>query len=280
MKHLNFRGLENQFQDHKPNFALASPFPHLVLDQFLKTASCEILAKSCVAIPDDKWTNYHHVNESKFGYSEFDQLESTAREIIAELHSDAFLDWLANLTGIPNLVVDNTLDGAGFHKILRGGFLNIHTDYLSHPTIPTWSRELNLLLYLNENWSHEYGGHLELWDKKMEHAVKSIEPIFNRCVIFQCSKFSLHGHPTPLLCPVNESRNSFSAYYFTKSSKAVPLSVTNYRARSSDSVAKRIMIFLDKELLSIYSKARRYTPIKDRHISRLLKFFRRGHRSL
>ena len=38
---------------------------------------------------------------------------------------------------------------------------------------------IDLLIYLNHNWSDGNGGHLELWDKEMNCCVKKIKPNFN-----------------------------------------------------------------------------------------------------
>ena len=45
-----------------------------------------------------------------------------------------------------------------------GGFLNVHTDFLSHTRRHDWSRQINLLLYFNEGWQSSWNGNLELWD--------------------------------------------------------------------------------------------------------------------
>jgi hypothetical protein len=44
----------------------------------------------------------------------------------------------------------------------------------------------------------------------------SVEPLFNRAVIFTITSESLHGHPVPLNTPENVSRNSIALYYFTE----------------------------------------------------------------
>ena len=45
--------------------------------------------------------------------------------------------------------------------------------------------------------------------------VKSIDPIFNRCVIFNTTSESYHGHPKPLICPKSVSRKSIALYYYS-----------------------------------------------------------------
>jgi hypothetical protein len=68
---------------------------------------------------------------------------------------------------------------------------------------------------LNEDWQDEWGGHLELWDKEMSHAVEKISPVFNRLVVFATTDSSFHGHPDPLTCPVGVRRRSLALYYYS-----------------------------------------------------------------
>jgi Rps23 Pro-64 3,4-dihydroxylase Tpa1-like proline 4-hydroxylase len=77
-------------------------------------------------------------------------------------------------------------------------------------------RRLNLIVYLNKNWTTEYGGELEMWDKDMRVCVKKIEPLFNRAVIFSTTRFAYHGHPNPVNCPPNMTRKSVALYYYTR----------------------------------------------------------------
>ena len=46
--------------------------------------------------------------------------------------------------------------------------------------------------------------------------VKKISPILNRCVIFNTTNNSLHGHPESLNVPDNIKRHSIALYYYTK----------------------------------------------------------------
>ena len=101
-------------------------------------------------------------------------------------------------------------EGGGYHLIRPGGKLAVHADF--NQSDDGLYRRLNMLVYLNEGWTEEDGGHLELWDR--EHSVKRILPIFNRTVVFETSETSFHGHPIPL--PGPRSRRSVAAYYFSK----------------------------------------------------------------
>ena len=45
---------------------------------------------------------------------------------------------------------------------------------------------------------------------------KKILPTFNKMVIFSTNDFSNHGHPDPVICPLNQSRKSIALYYFSE----------------------------------------------------------------
>src|SRR5204863_6284010 len=115
---------------------------------------------------------------------------------------------------IEGLIPDPYLFGGGLHQIERGGVLSVHADYNFHPVMHV-DRRLNLLVYLNESWDPSWGGDLELWDRDMRRAVKTIEPVAGRCVIFGTTDFSYHGHPDPLTCPPEVTRRSLALYYYT-----------------------------------------------------------------
>lgn len=45
-------------------------------------------------------------------------------EVVDELNSEAFVHWLSQLTGIPELLSDDMLEGGGLHQSGAGGFLS------------------------------------------------------------------------------------------------------------------------------------------------------------
>lgn len=100
------------------------------------------------------------------------------------------------------------------HQIIPGGFLKVHADFNYHPTT-SCHRRLNLLLYLNRDWSDSWDGNLEMWAQDVSRCVKSVTPILNRCVIFATTDYAYHGHPRPLRCPAGHTRKSLALYYYT-----------------------------------------------------------------
>ena len=254
------------------NFLNAEPFPHLVLDNFLnnKTAN-KLLAEHESQGDSKRWGAYNHVNERKSGITKYDMMGETTKAVIDELSSESFLSWLENLTGICGLISDPDLDGGGLHMIEKGGFLNVHVDFLSHTTKRNWSRQLNLLLYLSKDWNSDWNGALELWDKSMTKPIQKIQPLFNRCVIFNTCEGSYHGHPTPLSCPASVQRRSLALYYFRDEGQTQPLSPTNYTARPEDSWLKARLISADRKALGLYTMLKRYCGLKDGVIQKILK---------
>ena len=73
---------------------------------------------------------------------------------------------------------------------------------------------------MNPNWESEWNGQLELWDTECKNCITSVEPIFNRAVIFDTQPkdgiLPWHGHPTPLNCPQDVYRKSLALYYYSK----------------------------------------------------------------
>lgn len=130
------------------------------------------------------------------------------------LNSLPFLQFLEQLTSIPNLIPDPNFIGGGFHEIKPGGFLKMHVDLNKHYGNQL-DRRLNVLVYLNENLDDSYGDHFELWNADVTKCVKRVLPLFNRMVVFLTMPGSYHGHPNPLTCPPDRSRRSLALYYYT-----------------------------------------------------------------
>ena len=273
MQILDLGRLEQKLPELRSSFAQASPFPYIVIDDFLDPEAAQALLDE-FGERNENWTAYNHYNERKSGLTRYEAMGPRTRAIIDVLGSRGFLAFCEKLSGIDGLMADPDLDGGGLHSIQRNGFLNVHVDFKSHTTRPTWSRQLNLLLYLNRDWQDEWGGFLELWDADVKHCVQKIKPIFNRCVVFQTSAHaSYHGHPTPLACPENVSRRSLALYYFRDEHKTLQLEPTHYRARPNESLLKHALVAADRAVLRAYSFLKRYTPINDRLVSRVMKRF-------
>ena len=198
----------------RQEYSAARPFPHVVIDDFLPPEIADRALEEFPAPGDIDWIRFRHGGALKLGSRHELQFPDFIRDLLYQLNSSVFLQFLESLTGIRGLITDPHFEGGGLHQIEPGGFVKVHADFNIHPSLRL-DRRLNLLLYLNKDWKEEYGGHLELWNPAMSHCEKRILPVFNRCVIFSISDKAFHGHPEPLTCPEGMSRKSLALFYYT-----------------------------------------------------------------
>ena len=253
----------------RASYGSARPFPHIVIDGVLQRPAFDAAVAGFPAIHDEFWKSFHHVNETKFSNTQPDTWAESLQSVAREFCAPEFVAYLENLTGIPNLIPDYTMDGGGLHQTLRGGHLNIHADFSTHHVYETWARRVNILLYLNEEWRDEWGGKLELWDKDMTSRQGLVTPAGNRMLVFTTSEDSFHGHPDGLTCPPDMARRSLAMYYFTEESAPVRRS-TNYQARPDEGRLKRASIAADRTLLDLYDRVKRRLGVSDETAHRVL----------
>lgn len=202
---------------HADSYRRATPFPHVVLNNFVTIDTVRRIVQEFPSIESKYWHTKHVKTSFKQDSRLPDKerfLGSFTRSILREMNSAPFLLFLSELTGVRGLMPDPYLEGGGIHQIPHGGFLKIHADFNRHP-LTNAHRRLNVLLYLNEEWRDEYGGALELWSPDMAACCSSILPIAGRCVVFSTSDLSFHGHPDPLNVPAGVTRKSLALYYYT-----------------------------------------------------------------
>lgn len=205
-----------------------NPYPHCVIDNFFDKKTANKLHENINSLKL-KDANYKFTNKksryqyNKFAFSKIENLPLSLKNVFVYLNSKEFIEKLEKLTGISGLIYgDLKLRGAGVHIIKNKGFLGMHTDFNTyyHPTHGKLDRRINLLIYMNKDWKSEYKGDLLMYNPDNISEVKRNQPIFNRCVIFNTTNKSIHGHPEPL-CVDKEDvyRKSIAVYYYTKNTK-------------------------------------------------------------
>ncbi|HET6158079.1 MAG TPA: 2OG-Fe(II) oxygenase [Dongiaceae bacterium] len=228
---IDLERLEQEKAELRQRFVGTTPFPAIVIDNFLRPGWCDRLGADFCAVlsaknPDDLKKHKHVLR--KVGMSKMEKLSDNHRAFFHEIYDPLFMDTLAYITGYSKLYSDFQLFGGGLHETWPGGFLNVHTDFNVHPSTGKM-RALNLLLYLNPDWKPEYEGYLELWPASMDRCAQRIAPLQNRAVIFQTSDISFHGHPIPLACPEGTTRRSLAVYYYADWPDGLkPRTKTNY----------------------------------------------------
>ena len=268
-KYVDCKQLDKNLYNYSKKYKHAKPFPHIVIDNFLNE---ECIKDTLRGFTKVDWTSYSHFNEKKSGNKSKD-FDPLLNNTIKFLNSKEFLRRLEKITGIKNLISDPELGSGGVHRSTRGGYLNIHADFTIHPYKKNWHRRVNVLVYLNEKWEDEWGGQLELWEQNMENCIQKISPIYNRCVIFNTDYDSFHGHPEPMTCPKNIFRKSIALYYYTEVENNVRAVSTNYRSRPKDKFFKKILIFFDKKLLSIFHFLKTNFKVSDILFTQLVDLF-------
>ena len=151
--------------------------------------------------------------------------QKTTYETFTYLNSPECTELLSELTGIDCLYPDPGLNGGGWHIHANGGKLNPHLDYSLHPKI-SLQRKINLIVYLQEDWKEEWGGHLGLYEQSKEKngpgtLTHEITPMFNRAVFFDTTMNSWHGLCKEVTTPQHICRKSMAVYYLTTPPKNV-----------------------------------------------------------
>jgi Rps23 Pro-64 3,4-dihydroxylase Tpa1-like proline 4-hydroxylase len=186
------------------------PFPYMKQDNFLDINFANILQEEILNIPESDWDRYNNPFEQKYTLRDKYNFPSNLTLLFEELQSEDFISKLSTLCGY-KLILDDTRNFWGVHKYDSGDKLDIHTDAGLHP-INKLKKQLTLGIYLSSNWKKEYGCELEIWkgDKNsISEKIASIEPYFNRLIIFTCNDYSWHGNPEPVTCIYNNTKRIF-----------------------------------------------------------------------
>ena len=211
-----------QADEFRRQFQSAAPFRHLVIDSFLTAEVCRKLMAEFPAFDRERARNEMGEVGGKAVFQNLPELGPSYARLDAMLRSREFLEFVGQITGIPDLIYDPKYVGGGTHENLDGQELDPHVDFNYHPTTQL-HRRLNLIVFLNPEWQEEWGGALELhvnpWLPPEEDAVRTINPIANRCVIFETTETSWHGFKRIQLPDEKRllSRRSIAVYYYTKS---------------------------------------------------------------
>jgi Rps23 Pro-64 3,4-dihydroxylase Tpa1-like proline 4-hydroxylase len=202
-------------------FSIAEPFRFIKIDDFLDPTFARAIAASYPSFEGAlaKGKSFEAVNErKKVQITDASVFPGPVARLNKMIGSAEFLADLSYVTGIPRLLADEQLIGGGMHLTGPGGRLDVHVDFNLLRDRKLY-RRLNLLLYLNPIWEESWGGHIQLWDKDVEHCRQSFAPALNRCVIFETSDISFHG-VVPVTAAAPYPRISFAAYYYTREAPA------------------------------------------------------------
>lgn len=195
----------------------SKPFPHVVIDNLFLDESLEPLLSEIADMAREQWVNVDRdPRERTVRMRSATEMQQAGDHIVGIVHSAAFLYLLSEITGVGGLLPDPYLQGAGFAVMRRGDYFDVHADRnVAYDTGLT--RRLAMIIFLNKTWKPEYQGKLEFWSPDGKRCERSIDPLFNKTVLFEVAYPNYHGVPAPLACPPDRMRQSFIVYYHTAS---------------------------------------------------------------
>ncbi len=239
---IKFEKLEQNLEDLRLKYHLASPFPHLIIDDFCEE---DKLNRAYHSIPDleNKSRDYVFAN-NKFEKSNYKVISPELEELYNELASERFNKILSFIVN-KEVFVDPKNHGGGLHQGKKNSFLDMHLDFNYHPINKNWYRDLNLLLYLNKDWKKEYGGHLKIKDLRSGET-NELEVPFNRLIIQQCAPYTLHGYDQTNF-PDGNYRTSIATYAYQVHETQIE------KPRTTDWFPANNSSFLKKQLAKNYN---------------------------
>jgi 2OG-Fe(II) oxygenase superfamily len=192
----------------------ACPFPHLVIDRMFPESILDGLRPELPDFEDrEHWWLENDESIVRYNLRSASELGASGFQLVSFLHSANFLYFISEITGIPNLLPDPYLTGAGYTSVPQFGYFRVHSDR-NNAYETRLMRRLSLIIYLNKDWLPEYGGELQLYNSRSKDPEVCIAPIYNRMIIFDTSAGNLHGVST-VTCPDGRSRDAFLTYIHT-----------------------------------------------------------------
>jgi 2OG-Fe(II) oxygenase superfamily len=207
--------LPKRIEELRNTYRNALPFPHVVIDELFSPDILDPLLGEMAAMPEEQWrvvdtAAHERTRRMRSGV----ELGAAGTQLVGLLHSASFLYLLSEITGVWQLLPDPYLQGAGYAQMQPGDFFNIHSDRnIAYQT--GLHRRLAMIVFLNKSWDPKYNGQLELWNVEGTRRDVSIDPLYNRTVLFEVANPNYHGVPAPIACPADRSRQSFIVYYHT-----------------------------------------------------------------
>jgi Rps23 Pro-64 3,4-dihydroxylase Tpa1-like proline 4-hydroxylase len=202
-------GAKKEYTKESPKFVVID---NLFDEEFILSCQNEFLA-----IEDSNFIHYAnpYFEYEKYAMNDQGKMPEKLVSLFRYIHSEDFIKSVSEVTGIPDLLVDEKRWGGGLHKTKEGGYLSIHKDFNILPTTYNDDKQMlrciNLIGYLNSNWKPGDGGELEFWDDN--GPIEVIEPKFNRWVLFD-TRNNFHGHPYPY--KGESPRISIASYYYIR----------------------------------------------------------------
>jgi Rps23 Pro-64 3,4-dihydroxylase Tpa1-like proline 4-hydroxylase len=194
---------------------------YIVIDKFLNNDFAILCQNEILKCDQSCWDRYANPFEQKCTYRDKNSMPPSINLLMNKLNSSDFIKKLNKLTGF-ELIKDESKHWWGIHTFKNNDKLDIHVDAGRHPE-NNLKKIITLGIYLSYNWKKENGGNIEFWsgdnasnnNAKIYDKIISIEPTFNKLLIFECNDYSWHGAPIPCKCNNDEIRIFVTCSYLT-----------------------------------------------------------------
>jgi hypothetical protein len=235
---IDFERLERKIYQLQSVFQLASPFPIVVIEDFLhRDCLCKILG-NIPALKHAQKSNDYIFAKERFENPTFWSMAPILEQLRSEILPDNFVAIFSAVVD-REMLLDLKFVGVGLHQGGAGSFLDMYAGFSRYPSESKWLCELNLLPHLNEDWEPGFGGQLNL-----RHAETgeqgAVEPRLNRTVFMLTKGRTLHGYK-PLCFPEGRYRTSVAAYAYPLDEDYVAnlVRTTAWRANGDDGPSGR-----------------------------------------
>lgn len=219
MDRVDFSGLickrlhEENIGQLQKRYAESGKINHFIIDNLLPK---EIAEKLDGYFPTEDKLNYlKRLQERKYVGVNFRGSEKIIEECLLSFQEKDVIKIVSQITSINSMVGDDEYYAGGVSSMSKGCYLRPHIDN-SHDRNMQNYRRLNLLYYVNKNWSKQDGGELILYPNGIRSIQIEIPCFFNRLIVMRTDNKSLHGVGR-VTSEVNR-RKCISNYYFTESS--------------------------------------------------------------
>ena len=194
----------------------SQPFKHICIDGMWKENFLERVRREVEENKEWAGEKQFYGSRHKLWQDDWSKLPTNVNHFLSYLNEPLVLSIVEFLFGENGLIPDPYLEGGGIHSTGENGFLKLHADFNWHEKLKLY-RRINILIYLNKDWNSKYGGQIELANRDLDGKFLtqvSLEPIFNRTLIFITDDESYHGQPNPVKHPLKKRRDSIAAYYY------------------------------------------------------------------
>ena len=194
---------------------------YCIIDNILEINYAKKIQEEIINSMRENWDRYENPFEKKYTWRDKNNLLPLSKSLFDALHTKKMIDFLSKFTGY-NLIEDKSKNWWGIHTFEDGDKLDVHVDAGRHPQ-NNLKKIITLGIYLSYNWDAKCGGTIDFWngdnssnnDAKIIDKKISIEPLFNRCIIFENNDYSWHGAPEPCIRNKNQKRIFLTCSYLT-----------------------------------------------------------------